>query len=694
MIKVIDIFVYVIFNYRKGGNMKKSISKYISQIVVLMLLMTSLFSVNASFADTVDGSAMVDDTLNKTYEGGITKAGKTVDHRGFKIPLSADFNTEVFDNGDGTFSYYVIRNTTRKQPDFMNNTPSVVKPDMKPGHLLYADNGDFTMNYLPMQDKEKFQDVTLWANPEVEVISASVVDSNNNDTSTVAIETKGTQQIVKWNASQSNDTKVRFLNDPTNPFFAWVDIPPLQTIKVVVKPKANFTGSILPFKSVTGTGIMYPIQGSTVRSEVVNDHAFIRGFVVKNQVKPTITTTFYDKNFTKEVEEIKSQETVGVKYVIGNPSNVDVINFVQNLELENVTIDGVASTDIVKDKAFDLTGLMGKKTIVVQGTLVANADTEAVGTVKTTDKMVTNVAPATHILGSDVDNGIGNADRLGNKKYFRYRPENKIDSDLVFPALEGAKIDIEKSPFFGDWLYGYVDRSENGYKPGIKAFDTDYIYNGTNTVTDKELIATANDTLKVLLTTRWVEQGNETHKFKDELNAKDFGAEQKVFTENGVVYELVDTVMSADGKTKTYEYLRKAMPIVPAIKKLVKTRWIEQGNETHKFKDELSAKDFGAEEKSFTENGVVYELVNTVMSADGKTKTYEYLRKAMPLKPAKNKVKKTVKPAKTTPSKTIIVKEEKLPETGDTQNGLLSYISLIGLSSLLLILIGKRKKSN
>ncbi len=450
----------------------------------------------AAFADSVDGSALGDATLNKTYEGGIGSDGKTVDHKGSKIPLSADFSTEVFDNGDGTFSYYVIRNTVRKMPDFFTSPESPITPDMKPGHLLYADDGDFTLNYMPMEDDERFQEVTLWANPEVEVLSATVIDSNNNDSSTVAVEKNGTQQVVKWTASQENDTKVKFLNDPTNPFFAWVGIPPLQTIKVVVKPKEKYTGSILPFKSVTGNGIMYGLPGNAATKEAVHDHAFIRGFVVKNEVAPAVTTKFFAKDFSQEIETVDKGQTVGVEYVVGNPDNVDEIIFAQNLALENVTIDGVASKDIVKDKPFTLTAT-GKKQIVVRGNLVAQADTVALATAKVMEKLVSNMAPATHILGSDAANGLGNKDRLGNGKYFRYRPENKIDSDLVFPALEGAKIDIEKSPFFGDWLYGYVDRSENGYKPGIKAFDTDYIYNGTNTVSEKEVVAADKDTLKV-----------------------------------------------------------------------------------------------------------------------------------------------------------------------------------------------------
>ncbi|PID82968.1 MAG: hypothetical protein CSB15_00550 [Clostridiales bacterium] len=603
--------------------------KKISILLVLFLLF------NVAFADSKDNSHLKDKTLNKVYKGGLSNDVTK------EVALSADYSTEVFDNGDGTFSYYVIRNTTVKQPDWGNENPKVT-PDMKPGHLLFADKGDFTMNYLPVPDDAKFQDVRLWANPEIEVLSAVIINQNNNDTSTVSVEKTGVQQIVKWKASQSNDTKIKFLKYPKHPFINWIDIPPLSTLKVVVKPKENYIGSILPFKSVTGKGKFYKYPGPDAPSEIKYDHAFIRGFVVKKDVKPVVTTKFFEKDFSKEIETIEKGKTVGVQYIVGNPNNVDKINFVQNLELENVTIDGVISTDIVKDKAFDLIGLTGKNQVVIKGTLAVNETTEAIATAKVIQKFSTNVAPATHILGSDALNKddskkIGNVDTLGNGKYFRYRPENKIDDDNVFPALEGETMNIEESPYFKGWIYGYTDRSENGYKPGIQAFNTDYIYNGTNTVTNKEVIVTDKDTLKVtkpvMLTTRWVELGNETHTFKKEVTDKEFKEKAEKFEEKGFTYECVET--KTEGNVKTYYYAMKAIPLVPSEKK-VTTRWVELGNETHTFKKEVTDKEFKEKAEKFEEKGFTYEYVET--KTEGNVKTYYYAMKAIPLVPSEKKV--------------------------------------------------------
>ncbi len=199
---------------------------------------------------------------------------------------------------------------------------------------------------------------------------------------------------------------------------------------------------------------------------------------------------------------------------------------------------------------------------------------------------------------------------------------------------------------FGEEVSSFTE-IENGVKVVYELVKTTLSEDGkTKTYEYLRKALPINQPTKKLFVTKWIEQGNETHKFKEELVGKEFGEEVSSFKEieNGVevVYELVKTTLSEDGKVKTYEYLRKALPINPPTKKLFVTKWVEQGNETHKFKEELVGKEFGEEVSSFKEieNGVevVYELVKTTLSEDGKVKTYEYLRKALPINPPTKKL--------------------------------------------------------
>ncbi len=678
--------------------------KIVSLILVMVLALQVGFAVES---DSLKNKRLksVEDSLNKTYPGAIGSYIHKDTGKEIPNPLEATFVTEVFDNGDGTYSYYVNSNTHFKQPapalpfdipGMPKNTYPKVTKDDETGKIYHVGKDGFNLVYDEQRMDtwpSKFTG-TMVPNPEIEIISANIVDSDKNDKSTVKIVEENGKKVVKWDYSTINDIKIAMLKwekvkkregfppkdviDPNTgkpviedkPYF--IEISPRQTLKVVVKPKKGIAGNILPFKKLTSVSDK-SLQGSNAK-EFLSEYAFMRGFKV-SEPKLAIETNFYDKQFKNKIEKTQIDATVGVEYKIQNKSKVDVINFVQNLNIKDVTINGKKHDDLTKGKAIDIDKLSNVKEVVVRGTLIVKNKVEkAVGTAKIGYKDSTNKLPKTHVLGSG--------------KYFRYLSKEIIDEDYPLPALEGqsiiAVLDPAKDPDYETnkkyneaiekRIYGFLDRSENGYKPGIAAFDTDYLYNGTNTLIDKEVVVTDPDTLKVeLRTTRWVELGNENHVFKKDVTDKEFKVKEEKFEENGFTYEYVETKDSDDKLVRTHYYTMKAAPLTPAEKK-VTTRWVELGNENHVFKKDVTDKEFKVKEEKFEENGFTYEYVETKDSDDKLVRTHYYAMKAVPLTPAEKKVttrwvelgneKHVFKKAVT--DKEFKVKEDKFEENGFT----------------------------
>ncbi len=138
--------------------------------------------------------------------------------------------------------------------------------------------------------------------------------------------------------------------------------------------------------------------------------------------------------------------------------------------------------------------------------------------------------------------------KIDNNATKKYKTEWVDDSNKALLDLVLDK-DIKDKKEISGYKYIKTEKDDNG--------NVKYIY-------------------KKLLTTRWVEKGFETNKFKKTIVDTEFMPKEDKFVVDKMTYELVDTEIV--DTVKTYYYSLKAIALTPAEKKIT-TKWVdEKGN--------------------------------------------------------------------------------------------------------------------